>query len=930
MNFSAFMQGPGKLCPCVNTTPFLNYTLIKQLMRISILITIISTCCLQLLLATPILAQSMKTEKIIVGLKNESLLQAVKKIESQSTLRFFYRSADIKNITIQNLNTQSRTVEQTLNEILKNTFLSFRQIDNTILIERNTQMGYEIKGRILDINRYPVSFARLKIRLQNKKEIIGTSMTDTAGNYKLNVLDKGTYLITISAVNMDSLQISISLADRYLVDLKDVILNTKGKNLNEVLVIGKRAYIEQKIDRTVINVGSLISNTGANALEVLEKSPGVIIDANGRISFKGKSGVLVLVDGKQTFLSGNNLAGYLKSLPASALDQIELMDNPPARYDAGGNSGVINIKTKKTQVNGFNGSLSASYTQGYYGQTSESANLNYRSGKFNLFSNIAYNLNKSFRKLDLDRQYFNPDGTPKSSFEQTQYIKPTSEAFNLKLGMDYYRSANTTWGLVLTGLSTPNSLENPSSNNLFDQHAELTKTITGDNYGKGKFSNKGININFSHKLDSVGRTITFDADYLIYNSNTDQRFLNHTFNPSGLLIAENVITSRLPTDIQIYALKTDYTHPMKGKVKLDAGLKSSYVNTDNTANYFNVLNGTSTPDYNLSNEFLYKENINAAYLNFNKGFSRFTFQTGIRLENTNAQGHQLGNILKADSTFANHYTNLFPTAYLSYKLDSAGSNSLILSYGKRIGRPYYQDLNPFVTISDQFTYSSGNPYLRPQFSNNYKISYNYKSYFSTSLYYYYINDLQNEVIRQQGEVFIDGTGNIGKATYYGFSVNASLPLTKWWFFSSYLQVFNNSFKGDLFGNYLDQSSTFGEVNMTSQFTMGKGWSAEVSGFYISRRAGGQFINFATGQLNLGLQKKILNDKASLKLSARDILNTYSADGITNFIPSANSTFINRFFQQSVTFGFNYNFGGKGNSNRRNTGSADVEKGRIKN
>lgn len=929
MNFSASMQWLKQLCINFSKKLYITHLLSIPFMRVSLLSFSILLCFLQMLHATSGNAQSIVTEKITIGLQHESLHQAIKKIESKTTFRFFYRNADIKSMTGLNLSLQTRTIEQVLTALLKETELTFRQIEGSILIEKKNQSHYQIKGRVIGMDRIPIDHATVRIRLADATNIVQEAKSDSTGYFMLRVPEKGKYIIAVSALGMDSLTISLTLSDQIRVSLEDIVLSTHANHLAEVVIVGKKAYIEQKIDRTVINVGALISNEGANALEVLEKSPGVVVDANGNITFKGKSGVMVLIDGKQTYLSGNNLAGYLKSLPSSTLDQIELMDNPPARYDAGGNSGVINIKTKKSKAIGLNGSIAASFAQAHKAQTSESANLNYRTGKVNLFSNLSYSLNQGFRKLDLDRHYFETDGSLKSIFSQVQYIKPVANAFNIKLGMDYFSSARTTWGIVLTGLNTANQTGNPSVNSLFDGQAALTNTVIADNYSTGNFRNHGINLNYMHQFDSIGRSISVDIDYLKYDSKTNQSFFNQSFSSTGNLTGSGNMISHLPTDIHIYSLKTDYSQPLTGKAKIEAGFKTSYVNTDNAANYFNVNKGIRTVDNTLSNQFLYGENINAIYLNLNKSLNRFAFQAGLRLENTNASGHQLGNAVVPDSAFRNHYTNLFPTAYMSYKLDSAGNSLLILSYSKRIGRAYYQDLNPFITISDPFTYSSGNPYLRPQFSNNYKLSYHYKSAFSASLYYFYVNDLQNEVIRQQEDIFIDGTGNIGKATYFGASVNANLSPAKWWFFSTYLQVFNNRFQGDLFGNALDQSSTFGEMNMTNQFTLGRGWSAEISGWGITRRAGGQFINYATGQLNAGLQKKIWANKGAIKLSARDILNTYTADGMTNFIPNANSTFKNRFYQRTFSIGFNYNFGSNNTNKKRAVGSADIEKARIK-
>lgn len=900
-------------------------------MRVSLIVTLITLTTIQLLPATSTRGQDMRTDSVTISMQEESLAAGLKKIEQQTSLRFYYRQADIQMLTGLNLPAGTRTIEKTLNELLQHTSFSFRQVDSKILLERkNNQTGYEIKGRVIDTRHKAVEFAMVSVRKSSDNKKIQTVQTDTSGYFKLIVQEKGDYLFSISSLGMDSISVSLTLADGMIVQLPDIVLGDNATRLKQVIITGKTPFIEQKIDRTVVNVGALISNDGANALEVLEKSPGVIVDGSGKINFKGKSGVLVLIDGKPTYLSGDNLIAYLKTLPASSLDQIELMDNPSAKYDAAGNAGVINIKTRKSKAAGFNGSLSASYGQAHYGQTSESLNLSYRTNKVNLFTNTSYGINKTFRRLDIDRNYFDNSGSPSSAFEQTQYIKAKNYNTNTKLGMDYYLSPKTTWGVVFTGSLSPSTLDNPSENKIYDGDHVLNSIVDAQNNSRSHFTNGGMNINYSHQFDSLGRSLTFDLDYLKYDAQSDQSFLNQTYDPAGIPTARQVITDNLPTHINIYTAKADYAHPLKGKAKIEAGIKTSYVTTDNAANYFDINNGLSTVNYELSNRFLYNENINAAYLNFSQSLGRLSLQSGLRLENTNANGHQLGNLVHADSTFARHYTNLFPTVFLLYKLDSAGTKTLVASYGRRIGRPYYQDLNPFILVADKFTYSAGNPYLLSQFSDNYKLAYNYKSLFSAAIYYNHISDLQSEIIRQQGDIFIDGTGNIGSASYIGASVNFSLSPTKWWFFNTYVQVFRTQFKGQLSGAYLDQGLTFGEGNMTNQFILPGGWSFELSGNYVMRRTTGQQINYPVGQLNAGIQKKILQNKGSLRFSGRDILHTYTSDGVINFIPNATSSFRNRFNSQVFTLGFSYSFGKATSNKKRNTGSADSEKGRVKN
>lgn len=931
MNISAKKREPGILCTILSGNQLINQSSIRQLMRISVILFIITLITLPVLMASDVKGQDISAEKISLDLHQETLLNAVRKIEQQTNFRFYYRKKDLESVKLLNLSSGIRSVEQTLTEILKNTDLSFRQVENSILIEKKSgQAAYEIKGKVVGNNLQPVINATVVIRKINTIQVIQSSFTDTAGNFKLNVLEKGGYLLDISAVDAGKKNVSLAITDQKTIELEDIILNDPANNLSMVTVVGKKAYVEQKIDRTIINVGSLISNDGANALEVLEKSPGVLVDGNGSISFKGKSGVTIFIDGKPTYLSGNNLASYLRSMPASLLDQIELMDNPPAKYDAAGSAGVINIKTKKSKTAGFNGSLSASYGQAHYGQTNESLNLNYRVNKINIFSSASYSVNKSFRKFGEDRNYFDPQGLLTNAFEVDAAIRNKNTAGNLKLGMDYYVSPKTTWGISFTGALNPKTDRNTAETQRLDQNRKLNTLVVADNNSKGHFNNGGVNINYSHQFDSLGRVITFDLDGLTYNSVNNQTFFNQSFDPSGLLTDTQIITDHLPTSINIYSAKTDYTRPLKGKAKIEAGLKTSYITTDNEAQYFNIINGTSTRDPNFTNHFLYNENINAAYANYSKSLKRFQFQAGLRLENTNARGHQLGNGIQPDSSFSKSYTNLFPTAFLSYKLDSAGTNLLIASFGRRIRRPYYQDLNPFVTIIDKYSYFSGNPYLKPQYSDIYKLSYNYKSLFSASLYYTSTTDLQYEVVKQNGDIFIDGIGNIGTAKYLGASVTIAFEPAKWWLSNTYMQVFNNTFKGQLFSTYLNESRVMGEINSTNIFTLPDGWSAELSGNYVSKRANAQFVNDSFWQLNTGFQKKVLNNKGAIRLNIRDLLNTYKNNGTTNNIPKATESFRNKYNTQAFTLGFSYGFGTNASKkSSRQTGSADIEKGRVK-
>jgi len=790
--------------------------------------------------------------------------------------------------------------------------------------------GGKISGSVLDEAKKPLDGATVILLIAKDSTVVSSQLVNRDGRFAFENLNDNTYLIKATYIGYKNyLSTNVVLSGQKPVVLPAFVLSPAGKTLNAVSVTAQKSFIQQKIDRTVVNVGALISNTGTNALEVLQKTPGVQVDADGNITFKGKSGVMVMIDDKPTYLSAANLATYLRSLPASSLDQIELMDNPPAKYDAAGNAGVINIKTKKNTIKGFHAVLGGNYSQGFYARNSENANLNYRIDKVNLFANIAYDEQRSWRRLEIDRDYLDANGNTTSSLKDISYFRPTNYNTNIKAGMDFYASPKTTWGIVYSGDISRDHDNSPVYSLLYGQNGGLDSTITTLNTSKNKFSSNGINLNYTHKFDSVGRELTFDLDYIRDVSGGNQLFMNNTYLPDGALTNSTTLSDDLPSTINIYSAKADYAHPLKGKAKLEAGVKTSYVNTDNAANYFNVVDGVSSIDYTKTNRFLYKENINAAYVNFNKNFGRFSLQTGLRLENTNGDGHQLGNAERADSSFINHYTDLFPTAYFSYNLDTAGHNVLVASYGRRIGRPNYGSLNPFTFFVDEFTYFSGNPFLRPQFTDNYKLAYSFRSLFTVALAYNYTIDVQGETIHRSGDVFISTQGNIGQQKTLDFSVTTNFQPTKWWTVNLYAEVYNNTYQGAFYTGYLNQSEVTFSGNGNNQFTISPTWSAELSGFFDSGGTYGQFVTLPKGMLNAAIQKKILNNKGTIKLTMRDMLHTFSPSGTITNIVDARASFHNTLDTQVATLAFTYSFGKTTNTpQKRETGGAESEQNRA--
>jgi outer membrane receptor protein involved in Fe transport len=929
MNISAKTRKPGGLYACLSGAIESNKPFIRQLMRVSVVITLILLTTFQVLLATSTKGQNMHTDKVTIGLRDESLASALKKIEQQTPLRFYYRKADIKMLTGLNLPVQTRTIEQTLQELLKNTFFSFRQVENNILLERDFQQtDYQIKGRVVDIHRQPVAFATVSIRKAPGYQMVQGTRTDTGGYFKLVVAARGDYLVSISAVGMDSLSVALTLADQQLVPLPDIVLSTRTTNLREVSIVSKRPFIEQKIDRTVVNVDALISNAGSSAIEVLEKSPGVIVDQNGAISLKGKNNVKVFVDDKPTYLSGTELENYLRSLSSSTIDQIELMTNPPAKYDASGTGGVINIRTKRSKTVGFNGGLNLSYSQGRFGKTNNSFNFNYRNNKINVFGNLGYSTGINYNNLDINRHFENPDGSIASNFLQQSYIQPSYQNYSARLAMDYYLSDKTTLGIGFTGLVNPGDTKTRSTSQLSDAQNNLDSTIAANNREHRHFSNEGVNLNYRHQYDRKGQELTADLDYLNYDTRYNQSFDNTTYLPDGSVTNEDLLTGNLPSRINIYSVKSDYTHPLDNGYKLAAGVKTSYTKTDNIADYFNTAGSVTTPDYNKTNHFIYKETINAAYLNLNKDFKRVSLQAGLRFENTISDGHQLGNVQKPDSVFKRTYNGLFPTFYLQYKLDTAGNQTFGLNYGRRIDRPDYADLNPFLSPVDKFTYYTGNPFLNPSYTQSLELSHNYKN-ITTTLSYSKTRDAMYETIYIQNGIYYSKPGNIGSAENFGLSIDAGFDPAKWLSAHFYGYGGANHTVSNFYTGPLNVHGTLFILNPMLQFKPGASWTMQLDGRYQSPHQTTQLRIGDRKTMNAAVSKR-LSASTTVKLVVNDVFHSWVNTGTINNLALTRADFHNVIDSRTAVISLSYRFGKTiANQRKHEANGAESEQNRVK-
>ena len=404
----------------------------------------------------------------------------------------------------------------------------------------------QISGEVRDLQNKPLGGTTVVLNYESDTTIQTNRVADANGAFAFTRLPKGYYRVTCTHIGFGPYKLSHLLIDdtHQNIGLPAIILQPSGNHvLNDVIITAKKPLIGQKIDRTVVNVDAMISVAGSNILDALSKSPGVIVDANDNISLNGKAGVLVLIDDRPTYLSGQDLAAYLRSLPAGTVDKLELISNPPARYDASGGA-VINIVLKKNRSAGFNGGINIGYNQGVYGRSNDALNINYRASKFNLFSNLSYSLDQNFSKETFDRYFYNPDGSLNSATLQNSYYKYAANGWNGRLGIDYFVTPNTTLGLMLTRNTRPRTDMLNYTTSQYGSAMQLDSTGRGYNNGRYQAQNAGINLNMLHKFDQQGTQLTADLDYLHFYNNGDQYAFSNQ--PYQFL---------LPSSINIYSGK---------------------------------------------------------------------------------------------------------------------------------------------------------------------------------------------------------------------------------------------------------------------------------------------------------------------------------------------------------------------------------------
>ncbi|HEX7845097.1 MAG TPA: outer membrane beta-barrel family protein [Chitinophagaceae bacterium] len=507
----------------------------------------------------------------------------------------------------------------------------------TVLLNAQTQRG-KVTVSVGNDQQQSIENATVEILRKKDSVLVKAGITDKAGVAELENIRLGEYLLKVSMVNYGPSFSSFTLtAENNNITIPKVTLQPKAAQLGGVTVTSRKPFIQKLSDRIVVNVENSIVSAGSSAMDVLERSPGVNVDQNDAISLRGRAGVIIMIDGKPTAMTGQDLANYLRGLPSAAIERIDIITNPSAKYDAAGNSGIIDIRMKKDQRMGTNGTFTAGYGQGVYPKANAGTTFNYRNKKLNVFGNYNYAYRIGLNHLLLDRNFYT-NGVYNGGDLKDNYARMPFSVNTARLGMDYFPSKKTIVGFVVNSNFVHFKRDNNNKSIVLDQDRDPINTFEALATNNDRNRNIVTNINFKHTFDSTGKELTADVDYGHYKSHSLSRNATRYYKLDGIsLQPDYILDGDQNGKLTFKTAKIDYVNPMKKGAKWEAGFKTSFVSSDNDAKFYDVSDGTPEDDVNKTNHFLYDENNNAGYINFSKQFKKWDIQVGLRGEYTDVK-----------------------------------------------------------------------------------------------------------------------------------------------------------------------------------------------------------------------------------------------------------------------------------------------------
>jgi hypothetical protein len=716
--------------------------------------------------------------------------------------------------------------------------------------------------------------------------LVKGASSDATGHFQFEQVAAGKYRLKISYLGFDKISSPTFSypGPEQVYEAGTFTLQANAKTLKGVEVVAEKQFIERQLDKLVINVDKSIVSAGTTALELLKRLPGVSVNQQDAISLMNKPGVLVLINGRPSHLGPAELATLLKSLNTDQIEKIEIMVNPPAKYDAAGSAGVINIVLKKNQALGLNSSVHAGglvSNEAVFGRMNHTGdagiNLNYRIPKWNFFGSYDYSSEQGGWGADITNRFY-ANGVLQSMLTQHIINNSSSDSQFGKLGVDYELSPRVSMGFLANAQYIYGTANNDLNTNVLTDASGNTLSSTNAYFNVHEPIQSGdANLYYDFKIDTTGRELSVNADYLSYYNPNQHNLFYYNYDASGNFISPLQHTrSYQINNIQVASIKADYTHPIGKKIRIDGGLKSAQVTSDNDGTYLNYNGSQSYVDHNLTNHFIYTENIYAGYLNYKQELStKWSIQAGLRGEQSQVKGQ----LYPRDTVFTHSYFNLFPTVFLNYKLNE--KNTFNFSYSKRIDRPDYSSVNPFQYARGPYTFSGGNASLRPQYTNGVELSHAYKGLLISTIGYSQTTDATINSVRQNDVTHITYVApiNLGKRISSYLTVALALPITKWFTTTTSLTGYYVVDQGVYLGQNFNRQATATVLNTQNTVKLSSHFRAELSFVTITKVNDGITTQYPMYFLDAGLQMNFASDRGTIKLNGGDLLWNHSRNDV---------------------------------------------------
>lgn len=736
-----------------------------------------------------------------------------------------------------------------------------------------------LSGMIHDDKGDAIPYANIALLEAGSETLISGTVTDENGHFLLQTVAEGEAILSISSIGFLSHKSEVfQLEPGFKKDFGNLQLREEVSSLSEVTVNAARPNIVIEADKTIVTVEGTVMAEGNTALDVLGRSPGVYVDADGNINLNGRQGVIVLLDDRQTYMSAEDLANFLRAMPADNIKSIEVINNPSARYDAEGAAGVINIKLKKNNFNGTNGNINIGSRYNGLNAPFAGATVNMKRGKWTTNASLNYNEWAQFNDLEILRRFQLENSL--SEFDQEARLKLIRKNLFFSGGADYQINDRHSVGINLQASSQNGKDDGKSLTNISNPENNNINYLNAINDSKSDNSRLFGNFHYIGNLDTLGTKITADVDFTKMNSGSLSMLNNHYWVDERI---DDASMDRIRTGNEmaytIFTAKTDFTKPLgKGK-ELETGLKGSWVRSDNDLDISrSTEEGPFLPDQN-SNHFIYHENVLAAYASYKSSLGeKVNFQAGLRAEYSDITG----NSVTSNKINKQEYLNLFPSLYLQHKVSD--NYQIVYNANRRITRPNYRLLNPFVFYIDPLTMEEGNPQLRPQYSNNLEMNHILKGSYQFTLSYARTENAFSQIMIQDDESrkTTIQMQNLDKTRHIGLRMMLPVELAEWYATTNMLQFNANKFQSQVGDLLLDVRQFSFMARSQHNISLPKGFKIEMVGMYLSPFREGQIEIGGLAWMDAGVTKTFNKDKWSLTVNGTDLFRTQRYNVFINF------------------------------------------------